>query len=433
MLPARIWKSGENMKESISMMNKIFLRATIAISILFIFSSLAIAQGGSTRPRRVAQPKAAPKTNPQDEPLLNPTPATNTGGASTAAPASASASSSSNASSSTSRAYALLQQKKYEDAAREAKQVAASEPNNSEAWKIAGFADYNLKLFADAAADLQRALDLQRAANQEDKETLDALARAYARAEDFARALPLLTIATTRAGARPDAELLYYRGFAEYRTGKADDAVRSFNAAVKANPRDADSLFYLGRIFIERNDLAAAIAALNRATTAEPRNAPSWALLTTAYLRRAAQATGAAADADYLSAVRAGESLTRLKADADTVTLLAQALIGAKQFARAAAELEKVTGGADAKGITLYLLGVSHSRARNFPRAIAALERAATLTPDDVNIYRELGYAYEVTKQYGKALTAYEKGAQLAPADSDLKAAAERVRPFAKQ
>jgi tetratricopeptide (TPR) repeat protein len=413
------------------MMNKIFLRATVAIGILFIFTSLASVQGGSTRPRRVAQPKATPSTNPQNEPLLNPTPATNTGASSTAA--SAPASSTGGASSSTSRAYALLQQKKYEDAVREAKQAAANEPNNSEAWKIAGFAEYNLKQFADAAADLQRALDLQRAANQDDKETLDALAKAYARAEDFAHALPLLTVATTRAGARPDSEMLYYRGIAEYRAGKADDAVRSFNAAVKANPKDADSLFYLGRIFIERNDLAAAIAALNRATTAEPRNVPAWALLTTAYLKRASQATGAAADADYLSAVRAGESLTRNKTDADSVMLFAQALIGAKQYARAAAELEKVTGGADAKGVTLYLLGVSHSRARNFPRAIAALERAATLTPDDVNIYRELGYAYEVSKQYGKALAAYEKGAQLAPADSDFKASAERVRPFAKQ
>lgn len=412
-------------------MNKFFLRSAATIGIVLIFASLAAAQGGSTRPRRVAQPKAAPKTNPQNEPLLNPTPATSTGSASTAATAPAPASAS--ASSSTSTAYALLQQKKYDEAVREAKQVASNEPNNSEAWKIAGFAEYNLKQYADAASDLQRALDLQRAANQEDKETHDALAKAYARAEDFEHALPLLTAATTRAGARPDAELLYYRGFAEYRTGKADDAVRSFNAAVKANPKDAASLFYLGRIFIERNDLAAAIAALNRATTAELRNAPAWALLTTAYLRRAAQATGAAADADYLSAVRAGESLTRLRTDADAVTLYAQALIGAKQFARAAAELEKVTGGTDTKGVTLYLLGVSHSRAKNFPRAIAALERAATLTPDDVNIYRELGYAYEVSKQYGKALTVYEKGAQLAPTDSDFKASAERVRPFAKQ
>lgn len=421
------------MKESVSMMNKNFFRSAAILSLLLVLASLAQAQGGgSTRPRRVGQPKATPSPTPQNEPLLTPLPATSSGSTAANTPVNSPLSSSAGTTS-TSGAYALLQQGKYAEAAQAAKQIAANEPNNFEAWKIAGFAEYNLKQYAEAASDLQRALDLQRAANQEDKETLDATARAYSRAEDFARALPLLVTATTRAGERPDAEMLYFRGVAEYRTGKADDAARSFNAAVKANPKDAASLFYLGRIFIERNDLAGAITALNRATTADVRNLPAWSLLTTAYLKRASQATVAtSADADYLSAIRAGESLTRLRADADTVTLFAQALIGARQFARAAAELEKVTSGPDTKGVTLYLLGISHSRAKNFPRAIVALERAAALTPNDANIYRELGYDYEITKQYGKALAAYEKGAQLAPSDADFKASAERVRPFAK-
>ena len=87
----------------------------------------------------------------------------------------------------------------------------------------------------------------------------------------------------------------------------------------------------------------------------------------------------------------------------------------------------------DAKGATLYLLGLAHTQAKNYPKAITALERAAQKTPDDVNIYRMLGYDYEVLKQYAKALAAYEKGLQLAPKDAELKESAERVRPFAKQ
>jgi tetratricopeptide (TPR) repeat protein len=224
--------------------------------------------------------------------------------------------------------------------------------------------------------------------------------------------------------------MLYYRGMAEYQTGKAAEAERSFNAAVKANPKDAASLYYLGLIAFKGGRLDDSIALLNRATLIDARIASAWSLLTTAYLRRAAASTvEAKADADYLSAVRAGESLTRVRTDAEAATLFAQALIGAKQFARAATVLEKVTGGDDAKGVTLYLLGVAHSRANNFPKAIAALERAAAKTPDDVNIYRELGYAYEISKQFAKALTAYEKGASLAPNDTDFKESVERVRP----
>src|SRR5258707_4715049 len=53
--------------------------------------------------------------------------------------------------------------------------------------------------------------------------------------------------------------------------------------------------------------------------------------------------------------------------------LYARALIGAKQYARAAAALERTAAGENATGITLYLLGLAHSRANNFPKAIAAL------------------------------------------------------------
>lgn len=401
-----------------------YLRHFLAcVSVLFVITTLAHAQAGSTRPRRAPQPKATPSPSPQNDSLLDPTPAKNTGATKPVTPV---------ATGSTAMAYSLLQQKKYDEALKEAKRVAALEPNNSEAWKIAGFAEVNLKKFKDAAPDLQKALDLQRQSGPEDANTVDALAQAYARNEEFDRALPLLVTATSRPGVKPDPALLYLRGLSEHKTGKADDALRSFNEAVKLNPKDASSLYYLGRIFFERNDLPASITALNRATAADPRFAPAWALLTTAYLRRAASVTGAPSDADYLSAVRAGEGLTRVRADAETVMLLAQALVGAKQYVRAAAELEKVTTGPDVKGSTLYLLGVSQSRAKNFPRAIAALERAATKTPNDVNIYSELGYAYEISKQYAKALGAYEKGAQLAPADADFKASIERVRPMAK-
>jgi len=130
--------------------------------------------------------------------------------------------------------------------------------------------------------------------------------------------------------------------------------------------------------------------------------------------------------------VRAGEGLIKLRTDAEAVTLFGQALIGSKQYARAASALERATTAPDATGVTFYLLGVAHSRATNFPKAIAALETAAKKTPDDVNVYRELGYAFEVTKQYAKALAAYQKGAALAPSDPDFKESIERVKPFAK-
>ncbi len=384
-----------------------------------------------TRPRRVKpapsptpdsllgpEPKSSPVAN-NNAPLLDVKPAKPVGNAPV--------------STDTTHAFQLFQQKQYAAAAKEAKEIATNDPGNAEAWKLAGFSEFYLKQYNDASDDLQKALDLQRRAGPEDSHTVDALAESYTLAEKFDRALPLLVTITTRPGATPDPQFLYYRGLAEFKTGKTADAEKTFNAAVKANPKDSASLLYLGQIALTRKDFDTAISTLNRATTNDPRLASAWFLLTSAYLRRATSATDESkASADYLGAVRTGEALTRLRSDEEALGLYARALIGAQQYARAAAVLEKPAAGDNVSGITLYLLGLSYSRANNFPKAIAALERAVAKTPNDVNSYRELGYDYEKTKQYAKALATYEKALTVAPDDADFKEALERVRPFAK-
>lgn len=432
-------------------------RKLVLLASLLIFSALSVhAQSGSTRPRRVTRQTAArTETTPKTDTLLDVEPA-NAGSSTTSSrrksagqpapdpetpllspvastPVAPAPGTNTTATADTSKAFALLKQKQYEAALREAREITSTNPNDSEGWKIAGFAEMNLKQYEEASNDLQKALDLQRIAKQEDPFTVDALATAYYLSEKFDRALPLLVTATTRQNVKPEAITIYYRGVAEYRTGKTAEAERTFNAIVKDNPKDAGALYFLGQLAFERNDYDAAIAALNRATLADTRSVSAWNLLTLAYLQRAAAAASPEkADADYLSAVRAGEGLTRVRTDAQANLLFAQALISAKQFPRAATVLERVAAAQDAPASAFYLLGVAQSRANNFPKAISALERAASKTPEDANIYRELGYAYEISKQYAKALSAYERGASLAPTDADFKASAERVRPYAK-
>jgi tetratricopeptide (TPR) repeat protein len=410
----------------------------ISLCAIFLLASAAI-YAQSTRPRRANKQSAQTTKTPANDPLLRPEPQ----------PSPTARRTSSNdslldvqpvrpvantvATGDTKHAYLLLEQKQFAAAAKEAKELTAAYPNDSEAWKIAGFAELNLKQYAEAAKDLEKAVQLQRAAKQEDPNTESALGQAYVLSEKYEEALPLITAAINRNPNQPDSTLIYYRGISEYKTGKIADAEKSFNQVLKLNPKDSTSVFYLAQIALAKNDLDGAIANLNRATVNDARMTGAWALLTTAYLRRAAASTDQAkADADYISAVRAGEGLIKLRTDAEAVTLLGQALIGSKQYARAAGVLERATVAPDATGVTFYLLGVAHSRAQNFPKAIAALETASKKTPEDVNVYRELGYAFEVTKQYAKALAAYQKGATLAPSDPDFKESIERVKPFAK-
>jgi tetratricopeptide (TPR) repeat protein len=387
------------------------------------FGGAAHAQSGATRPRRV-------------NPAPPPTPTTTSGTTSTAPSSTARTTTTPTrpaaAAADTKRAFSLLQQKQYEASLAEARRVTAADPKNSDGWKIAGFAGVELKRYPEAISDLKRALELQRAEGAEDPYTSDQLAKAYVLTEKYEQALPLLVAATARKDPKPDAVTYSYRGLTEVKLNKTADAERSFTEVVKLDPKNAAALFYLGRFAFERKDDAAAVNFLNRATAANPQLADAWTMLTYAYLRRAAAATGPKAEADSLSAVRASESMLKVRTDEAAVQLHAQALINAKQYVRAASALERVAAGETAEGQTLYLLGFAQTQAKATAKAAAALERAAVKMPDDANVYRLLGYNYEVLKQYAKALTAYERGLQLVPGDADFKDSAERVRPFAQ-
>ncbi|HKP36273.1 MAG TPA: hypothetical protein VJT71_05405, partial [Pyrinomonadaceae bacterium] len=110
-------------------------------------ATVAHAAAQSTRPRRVKPPDTllgpaptpAPATN-KNAPLLDVKPTKPVGEAPV--------------SSDTTHAYQLFQQKQYAAAAKEAKQIAASDPTNAEAWKLAGFSEFYLKQYDVASDDL---------------------------------------------------------------------------------------------------------------------------------------------------------------------------------------------------------------------------------------------------------------------------------------
>lgn len=333
----------------------------------------------------------------------------------------------------TRQAYALLQQKQYQAALTEAQRITAQFPTDPEAWKIAGFAQLNLKQYAAAASNLQKAHDLLRNTGKEDSYVFDALAQAYFFGEQYHQALPLLTTATARATPKADAALLFYRGVTEYRLSKNAEAEKTFGEVVKANPKDTGALYFLGQFAYERNEIPAAINWLNRVTVNDANATDAWRLLTSAYLRRASTATDTTqAETDYLAATRAGEQLARLSQDTDDSLLYAQALIGSAQYAKAIPLLERATTTKKGDGQIMFMLGAAHLRAKNYVKATTAFEQAVKLTPNEVNIYRELGYAYEAQRMYAKALTAYQKGLALAPGDTYFQEGIGRVKPFAK-
>ena len=114
---------------------------------------------------------------------------------------------------------------------------------------------------------------------------------------------------------------------------------------VKLNPKDSLSLFYLAQIALAKNDLDGAIASLNRATVNDARLTGALTLLTSSYLRRAATSTDPCQSPGRLPERRAcGRGLDKTPHSwAEAITLFGQALIGSKQYARAASVLERAT------------------------------------------------------------------------------------------
>ena len=103
----------------------------ILLSLLAVVA-LAVTIEAQSRPRRVTppdtllgpEPKSSPATD-KNAPLLDVKPANPVGSAPV--------------SSDTTHAFQLFQQKQYAAAAKEAKEIATSDPANAEAWKLAGF------------------------------------------------------------------------------------------------------------------------------------------------------------------------------------------------------------------------------------------------------------------------------------------------------
>src|SRR5689334_1067104 len=157
------------MKDFQTMKRQTF-RVTFAAATLALASTLAHAQSGATRPRRVTP--VQPTTTNDAGPGFGPGSTASTGRTATVPTASTGPAS-------TAHAFALLNQKQYDAALKEAMQVASADDKNSEAWKIAGFAEFYLKQYAKAAEDLGRALDLRKASGSADPETERALAQAY--------------------------------------------------------------------------------------------------------------------------------------------------------------------------------------------------------------------------------------------------------------
>ena len=252
-----------------------------------------------------------------------------------------------------------------------------------------GFSQYQLKQYDKAIPNLAQYIAL----SEKNKVKVElsaraALGRSYIFTNRFNEAIPALTAAA--AEMKTNATNYYYIGYAQYKLGRAEQAIAALNQGLAIDPKDADSLALLGDIYFSQVKQNPAMAK---------------------------------------QVITVGERLMLVRNDERTWGMLGQAYLFDKQYAKAAPLLDKFARAhADSAG-AWYNLGVALSRSSQWKPAAEALEQAVKLAPTNTAASLELGYVYESDKQQDKALATYERAYQASGRkDETARAAIDRIK-----
>jgi tetratricopeptide (TPR) repeat protein len=272
------------------------------------------------------------------------------------------------------------------------KYVAAAEKDEkgqATGYLYIGLSHYQMKQYDKAIPALAKHISLSEKIQQKPVASARAaLGRAYIFTERFNEAVPVLTTAASET--KTDSNTYYYLGYAHQKLGRTDQAIAALNQGLTINPKDADSLLLLGNIHL--GQLKQNPAAIKQA-------------------------------------ISAGERLLAVRDDETAWSLLGQAYLFDKQYAKAAPLLDKYARAHQDSGAAWLNLGLAYSRSSQWKQAAEALEQASKLAPTNAGVLLELGYVYESDKQYEKALSAYERAYEASGRrDEVARSSIERVK-----
>jgi len=252
-----------------------------------------------------------------------------------------------------------------------------------------GFSQYQLKQYDKAIPNLAKYITLSEKTGQKvELSARAALGRSYIFTSRFGDAIPVLTAAA--AEMKTNATNYYYIGYAQYKLGRAEQAVAALNQGLAIDPKDADTLSLLGDIYFSQLKQNPAMAK---------------------------------------QVITVGERLIQVRNDERTWGLLGQAYLFDKQYAKAAPLLDKFARAHTDSAGAWYNLGVALSRSSQWKPAAEALEQAVKLAPANNAASLELGYVYESDKQNDKALAAYERVYEASGRkDETARAAIDRIK-----
>lgn len=298
-----------------------------------------------------------------------------------------------------------FQQGNYTQAIQEFQQVTAENPEWADGHWMLGSAQLKAGRTSEAVSSLRRAYDLDPSTKMQ-----FALGQAYVAAGQYADGASILAkmdtsvLSSSQRGVH--AQLLA-KALAE--SGQTDRAVAELAKAAQAKPDDAAVQLQYGAAALNAGDTAAAVRALTRA--AELDASPEvLRALTKAHIRQGRETQGNSKLQAYQHATQTAGRLVAADGSYDSVMLLGEAQLGARQYGDAASSFQRAAGLDSRDWLPQYYLGQAYTAAGDYTRAEGPLRRALELTSasaDQVKIWGQLGFVYEKQRSWDQAKTAY--------------------------
>ena len=339
------------------------------------------------------------------------------------------------------RGVSLYNKGDFRAALTEFQDIIRKRPDAAGAWYYIGLCEFKMKRYGRVQLPLSRAIDLLEVQSSDSADIAGAwytigisqyfLAQYDKAVEPLKRYLDLTAKAKREADPGARAAL----GRAYFFLDRYDDALALLSSTKGAgDTREAgtSSSYYVGAIYFKREDDDRAIPALREAAHANPEDGATLDLLAESLLRKARKTAGAGAVSVWNEAAQVGEKLRAVRDDLKTANVLGRAYLGARQFDKAVAPLEKLAKANSDNGPAWLYYGIALSRSGQTRKAMEALEITIQLIPESVPGLSELAFVYESDKQYQQALRIYEK-AYAATNDPAIKDSIERVKVLASQ
>jgi len=330
------------------------------------------------------------------------------------------------------RAVSLFNQKQYRPAIKEFHAVLKANPDYYQAWYYIGASHFQLQSFEDSIDALQKYVT---SATKDEKGQATGyffIGLAHYQLKQYDKAIPALAkhiSLSEKLQQKAEASARAALGRSYIFTDKFSEAIPLLTAAASDNKTDALNFYYLGYAHQKLNQNDQAIAALKQGLAVSPKDGDLLILLGNIYLSQSRQNPAAIKEA-----IAIGERLIAVKDDERAWSLLGQAYLFDKQYAKAAPPLDKFARAHPDSATAWFNLGLAYSRSSQWKPAAEALEQTIKLAPTNTAAMLELGYVYESDKQYDKALTAYERAYEASgKRDETARASIERVKQVKPQ